>query len=317
MSQVTDSRNGIPVASTLDADKRARWFRAHLAEHSLAPPARSPLDRSLVALASLAAAARGEAEPAADRDFAGELRDAIGVDYMIRVLDRVPADHKPAIAKGYSASFSGADVCLMRDAAQSQERDRAWELLVAGLCANFATEVVLDEPDVRCQFQNARWGLACKVLYSPDSDRQIDRIVEGAKQIERAPCDLGIVAVNATNLICHNNFIREIPDQPGTFYGFRHPQHAIGLLRVELGALTAAVAKRKTVERLGADKAGEPRWKTRAVVFFAQTVALVGRAPVILSMVNWYMFRAVHGNELSFLYGFNDAGQTAATHTVS
>ena len=191
-----------------------------------------------------------------------------------------------------------------------------WEALVASLAASFATNVAQEEPDIACEFGGTRWGLACKVLYSRDADHHIDRLVEGAKQIEKAPCDLGIVVANVTNLIRHDRFMPESKRQSGVYGGLRDPEIAKEMLESALLALADGVNREKTFRRLTQDKAGAPRWKTRDIVLFGQTVVIVQGVATPLSMLYAPQFRFVSGDEQRFLERLNDAVQTATTHVV-
>lgn len=86
----------------------------------------------------------------------------------------------------------------------STERNRAFELICAGWLSRFATDVALeDPPDVSCSFDWRRWGVACKVAYG--EPRTIAKsIAFGAEQLQKSPCDRGIVLVRITDCFPHD-----------------------------------------------------------------------------------------------------------------
>jgi hypothetical protein len=176
---------------------------------------------------------------------------------------------------------------------------------------------MLAEPDVLCDFSGSKWGIACKLLYSLDRDHQIDRIVEGAKQIEACGADIGMVAVNVTNLISHDRYFGPMPGNPGRFFSFKEPKRAIEMLASDLQAIIDGLNHPKLMRRLSQGKQGELRVKTRAVIFFVQTAALVRGILTPLAIANWYRFREIIVGEEFFLPAFDDAAQTVVTHRIN
>jgi hypothetical protein len=314
MAAIIDPTKEMAVSSTRDADRRVEWFRAHLKSEGVVPAPGSAFEKSLRALTSLAAAARGERPPPANVGFAEEIRDALGADYVIKALHRGLPGATASLAGSYGV-FSGPEIGLMRAVSRTSERDLAWEVLVSALAASFASNVKREEPDVACTYNGARWGIACKVLYSNDSDHHIDRIVEGAKQIERAACDFGVVIVNVTNLVRHDLFVPDVT--PDTVLSIRDPKLAISALEGELRRITAGINREKTFRRVTEDKQGNARMKTREILVFAQTVAAVRRVLTVMSMVHALEFRAVSVGSDVFIDRLNHAIQTTVTHVVN
>jgi hypothetical protein len=56
-------------------------------------------------------------------------------------------------------------------------------------------------PDILCDFEGERWGIACKVLYTADSRRYRDVIRNGARQIERSDASRGFVCISLRNIL--------------------------------------------------------------------------------------------------------------------
>jgi hypothetical protein len=183
---------------------------------------------------------------------------------------------------------------------------------LGSLCARYTADIKLEEPDITCLFRGAKWGVAAKVLYSRDRDRQIDQIVAGAKQIEGAAVDLGVVIVNASNLVQHDEFFRPIGG--GKFGSYPDLATPVEKLKAFAKTLVERFDTKSLVKRLTEDKYGEDRLKTRGVLVFAQSVTSVMGAFATVGVCNFYKFRSVLVGEDDFFDRFNDAAQTAPTH---
>jgi len=310
MANIIEPFHNITITSICHLDLDAQWFRELLARNNAAPRSSSPFDRSLQAVEDISRVYRGEIPQVADDySFPLVLREALGTVYLIEAIKRTLPETEKALA-GRWHIFRGPDICLTRDAPQSEERNSTWETIVGVKCAHFASDMAFTtNPDIRCLFSKIVWGIECKILYTYDQDNQIERIVEGGKQIEDSEVEFGIVAINATNLINHDRFFGPMPGHPGSYLNFPDPQNPMEMLRSLLDRIVKGVDGPKIVRRLTMDKEGEQRIKTRAVMFFAQTVASIRKAPTILSMVDWYNFRPLTVGEEDFLSSFKHACQ--------
>jgi hypothetical protein len=152
-----------------------------------------------------------------------------------------------------------------------------WEFVCAAALSQVRSGVEMnpDGPGVDVFETHAArcWGIECKMLQSENAGTRRDRIVEGAVQIE---CDTrvhaGIVSVNVTNCINHESFQRSLAggDAFSTAADVtRTLGHAVKEVAIEMQTPSL-------FQRLGADKRGTRRWKCRALVFVAQTVAQGG-----------------------------------------
>jgi hypothetical protein len=309
----------IPVSSVINLSKHADWFKRLLQTEGIIPRTGSSFNRSLLSMELYSQTYNNKSAIAViDADFPLFLREVLGTDYLIRAFHRAGEKSIRRIFTDRWNAFKGPDICLTRNAANSNERDTVWELLTAALCLDFIHDVTLDEPDIICIFNRNRWGLACKILYTDDSQHQIDRIVEGAKQIESSSADIGIVVVNITNQINHDLFFGPMLgcNTSGTFKSFREPQLPISLLKKQIQKFMLNIDKKQLNRRLIEDKHSNPRLKTRGVLFFAQTVASVCGVPSLLSMATWYFFRDIEVGQKDFLIRFNHSAQTALTYTL-
>jgi len=55
-------------------------------------------------------------------------------------------------------------------------------------------------------FENRRWGIACKVLHSPQIQSIIDNVIKGLEQIEKSESDTGFVLISLRNIIDYDDF---------------------------------------------------------------------------------------------------------------
>jgi hypothetical protein len=250
--------------------------------------------------------------PFSDTDFIAFARDAMAADYMLRTLHR-SSDWLAGVHDKFLRVYRGTDVNLMRSAAQSTDRDISWEILVGALCAHFASEVRLDEPDITCTLGGTKWGLAAKLLYSPDKDRHIDQVVAGAKQVEAADVGLGLVIVNASNLVPHDDFLRATSE--GRFLNFPDLTTPLEKLRGFVLELVGRLDTTSLVKRLTQDKLGEHRLKTRGIAIFAQSVTCVEGAMSTVGVCEFYKFRSILMGEEDFFRRLDQAARTAPAHS--
>jgi hypothetical protein len=87
--------------------------------------------------------------------------------------------------------------------------NKLFELRFALACMRGGTELLVDDPDassggtnpdvIARMLQRKRWGFACKVISGDAPMTLFERIEEGVEQIERSPCDVGVVAISMKN----------------------------------------------------------------------------------------------------------------------
>lgn len=305
--------NEIQIVSVASFDDEVAWLRRLLRKKGAVPPSGSTSNDLLAAAENLARAYRQQISLPFTENL---LCNALGTAYVVKAIHRTIRKTARPFASHWK-HFRGADICLTRDARRSEARDKVWEMVIASLCADFARAVDLREPDVRCEFRDVDWGIACKNLYSRSASHQINRIVEGAKQVEGSGSELGVVAVNATSLIDRNRFLGPMPGRSGEFFSFTDEEVPISLLVQLLQHIVSLVDRISLIRRLTRTVEGADRLKTRAVVFFAQAVTSVRGAPMILTALNHLAFRTLTVGEEEFLNRLNHAAQTVMIHTVA
>jgi hypothetical protein len=200
---------------------------------------------------------------------------------------RYAESNKPKLFEAcWKVVFEGVPFAIPQR--QSPERDHVWEFLNAASYSEFGDGVDInmsDEgADVRGKFRRCQWGIECKVFYSTNVSHHIDRIIEGAKQLENdVQVEKGVVAVNVTNCIDHTAFQRSLIDG-STFRTTDSARDALAATVREIAIETSTPAFQR---RFAADKNGKLRLKCRAVLYIGQTVALAGgRVEVFTSQVS-------------------------------
>jgi hypothetical protein len=151
---------------------------------------------------------------------------------------------------------------------RSRQRDRMWEIVVAGAMLRGFRDVSLSEPDVTAQLREATWGVACKVLHAKNPETARKRVFEGIDQIERSPVRAGAVVLNVTNVIPHDPIWHSIQLGSALTAGSLGEVLATFVRMVAEGTCSPGF-----VEKLTKDRAGGRRTKVRAVIFVGQCVA--------------------------------------------
>jgi hypothetical protein len=199
-----DTRRGIIEAGLDSIGASVSWLTAKLSEQGCTLHPESRLAQSLASLEQMRRLAlSGESYSfKSGVDAQRWYLSASGADFLSKAL------HRGALhgLRGFDPMFkhlSGGDPVLTGPAIRSNKRDLSWELLLASLIATFSENVRAEEPDITCGFENQRLGVAAKVLYSDDPATHLDRVKEGAAQLERSVADSGFVVLNMVQLFPH------------------------------------------------------------------------------------------------------------------
>ncbi|MUK48276.1 hypothetical protein [Aliivibrio fischeri] len=95
---------------------------------------------------------------------------------------------------------------------QDDSTNKLIETIVAMFAIKVGSEVDLDDPinssggenpDIIFKHSGDRIAIACKTIRGTSSSALLDNFKSAAKQIERADCDYGYVAINAMNILPH------------------------------------------------------------------------------------------------------------------
>lgn len=187
----SDMRSGEEVA------ENARWLRGYLSDRGFVLG--SKLDRAV-------ATAERAAEHAETDDEAAlltTLGHASFVNYLAKAAHRAPESLASWIARkeGSGEAVLGDDhdvSMVVGGGSPSAQKNRMWELIVAAILSGVGA-IDADEPDIGLFDSGVRWGIACKSLTS--RSQLLRRIKQGAKQINAAHCQSGIVFLNITRLL--------------------------------------------------------------------------------------------------------------------
>ncbi|HEU4728265.1 MAG TPA: hypothetical protein VFT22_10260 [Kofleriaceae bacterium] len=277
------------------AHDEATEFRNLIEASGGCVPARSPLAHSLDGYVRAAAFISSGREPTTDD--ATDMKDAIRVRFVVRAVMAAYRHQVPHLDERLR-EIRGEDVIISGECgAQSKARDTMWEIVTAGLCTRFASQVVLiDPPDVTCNINGTRWSVACKMLRSPSGRQQMKRVVEGAKQVERHPdADRGIVLVNVTDAVFH------VP--------WSSPMN----MNVSIPMFEAAMSETvRGLDRRDLFDGLARRPKVRTFMLFGQTMLDTGDTAMLATIASWprsLQQASPDQGEAALLQAVNDAAR--------
>lgn len=285
------------------AEQEAAEFRQLIVSSGGKVPADSPLQRSLD---QYVRAARFLASgSAATLDDESNVKEAMRVRFVVRAVLAAAAhpvrrlDEKLKVIGGEDVIVSG------ESGAPSPARDTMWEVVTAGLCAEFARDVAMLEteddqsPDVGCTVDEVRWCIECKMLRTSDPNRQRDRVIDGAKQVQACEdAERGLVFVNLTDALHHTPWSEPMP-----------LSRSQDMFVDAMNEMVLGLDRRPTFDRLG------KRPKARAFMLFAQTMLDTGEGVMFTTIATWPRGLPSGGpdqGEEALLAGFNVAARALA-----
>lgn len=89
-----------------------------------------------------------------------------------------------------------------------RERAMAWELILASLVATFCRRVDNAEPDLVCEWEGMRVGVAAKVLFKNSRGAFAEHVKKGIQQVQAAEVDAGCVVINLVDVFPHAQMLR-------------------------------------------------------------------------------------------------------------
>lgn len=266
-------------------------------------PRDSPLRRSLDQYVSAARFLASRA--AASDDDVSNVKEAMRVQFVVRAV-LAAAAHPVRRLDEKLSRIAGEDVIVSGEsAAPSSARDTMWEIVTAGLCAEFARDVAMLEaegdqsPDVGCTLDGVRWCIECKMLRTSDPNRQRDRVIDGAKQVQACDdAERGLVFVNLTDALHHLPWSDPMP-----------LSRSRELFVDAMNEMVLGLDRRPTFDRLG------KRPKARSFMLFGQTMLDTGEGVMFTTIATWPRGLPAGGSdqgEAALLAGFNVAARALA-----
>ncbi|AYO19500.1 hypothetical protein D0856_04690 [Vibrio owensii] len=140
---------------------------------------------------------------------------------------------------------------------QDDSTNKLIETIVAMFAIKVGSEIDLDDPvsssggenpDIIFTYCEDRIAIACKTLRGTSSSTLLDNFRSAAKQIERADCDYGYVAINAMNILPHQKI------QSNVYTDLSIPFHIVTEDMAELLESLKVDAKEELVEIFGNPK---------------------------------------------------------------
>jgi hypothetical protein len=285
------------------------WFRAGLKSRGLSLNSGSELGKALSLLEEVRLKARaGEIARYTSREVAQALHlKASGADFLTKALHRGSAFGLEAFDSHWKGLCSG-DPVLTGPSANSTARNKSWELLLASLVAPFSSHVRGDEPDVVFGFNGRAVGLAAKVLYSSEPNKHLERIAEGARQIDCSNVDEGFVVVNLVEQFPHAEMFRNLVDGNVTTAG--QAQH---ILNQWMWSFTAQYDLEAWGRRL------KDKSKLLSVLFFLPTLLHIHERDMPLVPYYRIHFVSIVGREArasAFEFALNESCQRVLSYSV-
>ncbi|TVZ40052.1 hypothetical protein P886_4470 [Alteromonadaceae bacterium 2753L.S.0a.02] len=102
---------------------------------------------------------------------------------------------------------------------QDDSTNKLIETIVAMFAVKVGSDIDLDDPisssgginpDIIFNFDNKRISIACKTLRGQSANTILDNLRSAAKQIKRVRCDFGYIAINAMNILPHNDILENV-----------------------------------------------------------------------------------------------------------
>jgi hypothetical protein len=124
---------------------------------------------------------------------------------------------------------------------QDDKTNKLIETIVAMYAIKIGTSVDIDDPisssggsnpDVMFTYKSKRIAIACKTMRGESANAVLDNLRSAAKQIERAECDAGYIAINSMNILPHSQISNTV---------FPHYFEPLSVLRNHIENLYGAV----------------------------------------------------------------------------
>jgi len=102
---------------------------------------------------------------------------------------------------------------------QDDKTNKLIETIVAMFAIKVGSNIDLDDPiassngenpDIIFDYSGQRISVACKTLRGSSSNTILDNLRSAAKQINRAECDKGYIAINAMNILPHDKIVNNV-----------------------------------------------------------------------------------------------------------
>ncbi len=151
----------------------------------------------------------------AGQDLRQELAEVIGLQEIIRkVLRHQLHPDFPQLVAHLRLLNNCRPAQNTPAAVTDQGSNKIFELLIALCSIDVGQNILLDNPvtstgdnpDILIDIDRDRWGVACKVLHSRNSQSFFDNLEKGIDQIERSRANTGVVVFNLKNVLNHDEY---------------------------------------------------------------------------------------------------------------
>jgi len=201
--------------------------------------------------------------------------------------------------------------------------NKLFELYIALLCMNFATNICLDNPvnskgnnpDLTFDFKGGKWAIACKALHSDKGKTLYDAIEKGTEQVNRSSANKGIVIVNFKNIIDRNKIWPLINQEQfdnnnenPLFACFSNIEQPLQILKTYI-----CESVQRLIDSIGVDnliRLSETKCQAGFLVFLhaVTSVQYNGECPpTILKLFNYVPFKPTQNEYIELIDKLNEA----------
>ena len=177
---------GIPFIPGDELIQEADWFESFFKDNSIMIYQNSKLKKYLDDLRIVGNYANGGGELPKNVDFNRYLQKITVFSFMIRAIHMAHKTNFNFQLVSRLKLFTKSDVVHDDESQQSQHLDMIWEIVVASIISEYCSDIRFEETDIISTFNNVKWGIACKVIYSKELSHLRNKIIDGVKQLEKS-----------------------------------------------------------------------------------------------------------------------------------
>lgn len=312
--------NSIPFIPGDALNQEVDWFESFFGDNSIKIYQHSKLKKYLDNLRTVGNYANGEGELPHNVDLNQYLQKITVFSFMIRAIHMAHKTNFNSQLVSRLKLFTKSDVVHDDESQQSQPLDMIWELIVGSIISDFCSDIRFEEPDIISTFNNVKWGIACKVIYSKDIAHLRNKIIEGVKQLEKSKANYGCVAININRLVDHSDYLKYNNREEGEISYFPNSDFVIKSLVNSVESVINNLKSNPNFKKriIYDEKNNSSRDKTRLILLYAQIGTMVNKMPTLVTAPGFYNFRykpKIYESE--FWKKFNEVGKKLQDYTIA
>jgi len=204
----------------------------------------------------------------------------------------------------------------MKSAPTDQTAHKVFELYVAVTAMRVGDNIELEDPDrssgnnpdVMFDYENQKWGVACKMMNTENYQTYRNRLEEGVEQIEKSPSERGFVCMSLKNVTSHDVMMPIHNSKKHTTTGhFSSVRGAAERLRLENPFSDPNVVKSEWPERKNMLDTFSGKKASRLCVEYQSTIVGIRGVCSILRMLTARRLDHLQDDTCRLLKAFNDS----------